>query len=171
LKRKREAESYNLKNRPRASETTQSRRNFSSHHNHGLAYKPLARPSSALPPPPRTQYGITPPLQRSNHGGRLPQRLSSSAAYSPPPSARDSFAYFTPVQDSYTRPLMSPVMQENGNHQAFPLVGGYPSLPPGAYVNPAFFSRSNDQRIPSHNLPLEIQHQMDILKTIQQQPK
>src|SRR5271156_4223312 len=169
LKRKRGAESDKLRNRPRATETTRSRPSFSSDHNQGLAYKPLSRPSSAISASPVSQYALTPALQHSNRAGRIPERLyyPSSSAYSPPPSARESLPYFAPMQSSYNRPLMSPVMPENRNHQAFPLADGYPSFPPGAYVNPAFFARANDQRIPSHNLPREIQHQMDILNNIQ----
>lgn len=63
---------------------------------------------------------------------------------------------------------MAPTTGPNGD--GYPERAGYPTLPPGAYVNPAFFTRTNEATLqtPPPNLPPDVQQQMDILNHFRQ---
>lgn len=58
-------------------------------------------------------------------------------------------------------------MSTNQTIDSYSDVSGYDSLPPGAYVNPAFFNRTNERAAPTRtNLPQDVQIQMDILNNL-----
>ncbi len=92
-----------------------------------------------------------------------PPNLSNSTLYNQGPSREQSFAqsrYYGYTEPTTAHRTFSPTEINSGIGSSH-----YPPLPPGAYVNPAFFQPTEPT-----NLPPDIQQQMEILYNLRRQP-
>lgn len=104
------------------------------------------------------------PSERTEAWVPTPMEYPSSSGFGSP---------FQPQQyPSYDGPAFShPPFVPGHSSGLVPPAGNSTHLPPGAYVNPAFFNSSNEG-LPPHQQHLSqiIQHQMDILNNAQRGP-
>lgn len=117
-----------------------------------LAYRPLSRPS---------HHPSVHPIASVEQFQRRPdQQVEMEHHTQPSPAfvAPHYWAQYSPSPPPYAQSLALATTQ----------IPQYPSLPPGAYVNPTFLARG--QRPPllqSPSLPPDIQQQIDILNSVQ----
>jgi len=136
-----------------------------SDHLESLSYRPLSRTtfSRHTGTCTHTQVIQGAPARQSTLNGfqshTVPLDVSSSMTQSLPT---------IPSQLSYDREMWRHSSRPSGRKSEEHSVGDYPSLPPGAYVNPSFFIRPTDPAPPpSLRLPPDIQQQLDILNRLQ----
>jgi len=133
--------------------------------NQGLTYRPLSRPpthnmpSVGFSPPPRTPDLVR---NRRDFDTQQPPRYDQSFANSSRHSPVQLFPQHS--QLPYNGQVSSyRVMPAGHNNNGYLGDHNYTSLPPGAYVNPAFFNRTTDANLPvrTPNISSEVQRQME----------
>ena len=135
--------------------------------NRGLSYRPLSRPTMDHSTRDNVSARAVPEHPRNRGNFERGQRLSDVRSISP--ALQSSSMNQFPLQPftSYPAPISQYPMLTSQTVESYSDVGGYPPLPPGAYVNPAFFNGTNEPAVPmSINLPQDIQIQMDILNNL-----
>lgn len=132
--------------------------------NRGLSYRPLSRPTMDRSTRDNVSARAVPEHPRNRGNFERAQRLSDVRSPALQLSSMNRF----PLQPFTSYPAPNPQYPLTSRTvESYSDVGGYPPLPPGAYVNPAFFNGSNEAHVPtSTNLPQDIQTQMDILNNL-----
>ena len=138
----------------------------------GLSYRPLSRPNVDRSTKDSVSKRTVPehPPNRGDfeRGQRPPDEFHSTRSITS--ALQSSNINQFPLQSftSYPAPISRYQMSTSQTGDRYSDIGGYPSLPPGAYVNPTFFNRTNAPAIPtsSTNLPQDVQLQMDILNNL-----
>ena len=129
----------------------------------GLSYRPLSRPASnhSSTNTPAFPDGHGGPSKRGNFGRT---NRSNNTGQFPPLTSIDQLPMHRFPNTEQASRYPTPAITSAHNDSS------YTVLPPGAYVNPAFFNRVNQGTLLSSppNLPQNIQQQMDILNYFKQ---
>jgi hypothetical protein len=171
MKRKRGQETSKRPGKPRHGITESMTGTSSVDQSRGLSYKPLSRPSISEQPSrmPSSLWNDG----NFDVGGRSLNLQVSDAPYhftSSETTPQSSLMHHMSSQPNSPHDVRTPSLRPFPTDQAregYPNVGVYPSLPAGAYVNPAFFA-GHDHLTMRNDLPPDIQQQIDILNSLQQ---
>jgi len=134
----------------------------------GLSYRPLSRPtgdiSSVYVHSFRNRSNKSATNKKTFDNATRPRNRSRPTVQnSPPPSVNQFPLDHLSYPEPFFRYPMTP--NEGQTDTGYPGSGCYSQLPPGAYVNPTFFTRENETtpQTSSPSLPQDVQQQMDIL--------
>jgi hypothetical protein len=188
LKRKRRQDGGQKQTRPENENgATHPKRITSGESAQGLSYRPLSRPRNlnnmaVTTPFPSPSTSLTTergwnrsstyeePYLRQRQPDRAsiyPSHSSHSSLYNPQQQAMPGYRIPSQSYPVYDRPMQSPTAYSLAPlNDEYPSRGPVSSLPPGAYVNPAFFNRPS---LPAQ-VPQDIQL-MDFLQNARQSPE